>query len=212
MKSAITIIRILFLVLFFALVAIGKPMLWFVIFGLSLLAALLFGRVYCGYVCPMNTVMIPVYYMTQKLKIKKFSTPAWLKSGWFSWVMLVISVLFMIISRRFLKINLPILLIWLMVSVLLVIPFHPSMFHNTICPFGALQRLFGKAARFSKNVDREKCFGCKKCEKVCPTQAIVVQAEDKKAAIDKPICLQCNECQLVCPKKAIPYGNLKINT
>lgn len=209
MKIAITIIRMFFLVLFFVLVAIGKPMLWFVIFGASLLAALLFGRVYCGYVCPMNTVMIPVNYLTKKLKIKKFSTPAWLKSGWFSWVMLVVSVLVMIISRRFLKINLPILLIWLVVSVLLVIPFHPSMFHNMICPFGALQRLFGKVARFSKKVNKEKCIGCKKCEGVCPTQAIVIQREDKKATINKPTCLQCNECQLVCLTKAIPYGHIK---
>lgn len=58
MKYAVTIIR-LFLSAFLFVLANGRMMLWLGLFGVSLLAALVFGRIYCGYVCPMNTVMIP---------------------------------------------------------------------------------------------------------------------------------------------------------
>lgn len=49
MKHVITAIRILFLAVFVVLVANGKMMLWLALYAVSLLLALLFGRVYCGY-------------------------------------------------------------------------------------------------------------------------------------------------------------------
>lgn len=46
----ITAIRMLFLALFLFLVLNGKMMLWLALFAISLVGALLFGRVYCGYI------------------------------------------------------------------------------------------------------------------------------------------------------------------
>ena len=67
MKYIIATVRILFLALFLFLVAKGKMMLWLALFGVSLIAAVIFGRVYCGYVCPMNTVMVPAEWISKKL-------------------------------------------------------------------------------------------------------------------------------------------------
>lgn len=206
MKVKVTVIRILFLALFFFLTVNGKMMLWLALFAVSLLAALLFGRIYCGYVCPMNTLMIPVDRISKKLNSQRAKTPKWLQSGKFAWVALVLSVVVMLVFKRFLKTNLPILFIWLILSVIITIMYEPAVFHNLICPFGALQRVFGKNALRSKKVDKEKCIGCKLCEKVCPTDAISVYIEDKKADINTAACLQCTECKEVCPKDAIQYG------
>ena len=54
MKYIVNAIRILFLALFIFLLANGKVVLWLALFAISLIAALIFGRVYCWYVCPMN--------------------------------------------------------------------------------------------------------------------------------------------------------------
>ena len=70
MKYITNIIRILFLALFIFLLTNGKVMLWLALFGASLVAALIFGRIYCGYVCPMNTLMIPVYWISNKFKLQ----------------------------------------------------------------------------------------------------------------------------------------------
>lgn len=206
MKHIAAIIRVLFLALFAFLLTQSKMMLWLGLFGVSLLAALVFGRIYCGYVCPMNTVMIPVNWIAKKLNIQTQNTPKWLKNSYFAWIALAGSVLAMLLSKRFLKINLPILLIWLVIAALMTLRYRPSVFHNLICPFGAPQRLFGRFARKRKAVDNTTCIGCRLCEKACPSEAIHVAYEDKKAVINTALCHQCINCQQACPQGSIHYA------
>lgn len=206
MKYIVNIIRIFFLALFLFLLTSGKVMLWLALFAVSLLAALIFGRVYCGYICPMNTLMIPAEWLSKKLKLQTTSTPKWLKNGYFSWITLVISVAVVLLSKRILHIDLPVLPFLLIISVLVTLRYKPEVFHNLICPFGALQRIFGRFSRLSETVDKGACVGCKLCEKVCPSNAIVVFEEDKKAVINTSLCHQCTNCRQICPKGAIHYG------
>ena len=206
MKYIITTIRVLFFVLFIFLLLNGKMMLWLALYAVSLLAALLFGRIYCGYVCPMNTLMIPTEWLSKKLKIQTDKSPKWLSSGKFAWLSLVGSVAIMLIAQKLLHKNIPILLIWLAVSVLITLRYKPVVFHNLICPFGPLQKVFGKFAIFSERVNKEECIGCKLCEKVCPSDAIAVKPENKRADIETSLCLQCTSCREVCPKDAIHYS------
>lgn len=210
MKHLANIIRILFFALFLFLLANGKVMLWLLLFGGSLIAALIFGRIYCGYVCPMNTLMIPTEWLSKKLKIQTTKTPKWLKKGYFAWISLVISIALILLSKKILLIDLPIMPFWILIAVLVTLRYKPEVFHNLICPFGALQRVFGRFARFSKKVENDACIGCKICEKACPSSAIVVSGENKKAVINTALCHQCTNCSHVCPKDAIYYGNNKV--
>ena len=206
MKYITNIIRILFLALFIFLLANGKVVLWLALFGAILVIALIFGRIYCGYVCPMNTLMIPIEWLSKKLKLQTADAPKWLKNGYFTWITLGISIAVMLLSKRLLHIDLPILPFWLVMSILITLRYKPAVFHNLICPFGALQRSFGRFARLSQKVDKDACVGCKLCEKACPSNAIVVFSEDKKAVINTALCHQCIKCQQVCPKDAIHYS------
>ena len=206
MKFIINAIRILFFALFIFLLLNGKMMLWLALYAVSLLVALLFGRVYCGYVCPMNTLMIPTERLSKKLKLQTDKCPKWLGSGKFAWFALVGSVAIMLLAQKLLHKNIPILLIWLAVSVLITLRYKPAVFHNLICPFGPLQKAFGRFAIFSERVNKEECIGCKLCEKVCPSDAIAVKPENKRADIETSLCLQCTSCQQVCPKNVIHYS------
>lgn len=206
MKYMPNLIRILFLALFLFLLANGKVMLWFALFAVSLLAAFIFGRVYCGYICPMNTVMIPAEWLSKKLQLQKTTMPRMLKNGYFSWITLVISIAVMLMAKSLLHVDLPVLPFWMVISILVTLRFGPDIFHNLVCPFGALQRTFGRFAKRSKKVDKDSCIGCKLCEKACPANAIVVNPKDKKAVINTALCHQCTNCLQVCPKSAIHYG------
>ena len=67
-----------------------------------------------------------------------------------------------------------------------------------------LQRLwFGHRTRQYSNqlkVDTDKCIGCSKCVKICPTENIIM--EDNKAK-GKDKCTVCYRCVNLCPKQAI---------
>ncbi len=205
MKWIVTIIRVLFLGLFVYLIVTGNMLLWLALFAVSLIAALFFGRVYCGYVCPMHTLMVPTEWLSKKLKLQTNNKPKWLKNGVFAWVFLIVSAAAMLLSQKLLHINLPILPIWLVISMLMTLRYKPEVFHNLICPFGALQKAIGKFAIFTKQVDKTACIGCKKCEKACPSTAIRVDIGDKKAEISSKLCHQCTNCADVCPVSAIHY-------
>ena len=205
MKHTSTVVRLLFLALFVFVLAAGKTMLWLLLFATSFLAALIFGRVYCGYACPMNTLMIPAEWICKKLKIRPQQTPKWLQSGVISWIALAASVAAVFITKRFLRVELPILPIWLLIAIIVTLLYGPAAFHNLMCPFGALQKVAGRFARFSKRVDKAACIGCKLCEKACPPNAITVMAEDGKAVINTTFCHQCTNCRQICPKDAIRY-------
>lgn len=205
MKLLVYSVRVLFLVLFFFLIFTGKMVIWLGLFVVTIGLAVVFGRIYCGYICPMNTLMEPTEWFSKKLKIQSDSVPKWLNSEKISLIVLIFSVLSLILFKKIFSINIPLLAIILIISVIMTLRFKPEIFHNKICPFGLLQKLFGKHALFSKTIISDKCVGCKLCENVCPSKAIEVSKENKKAIINTAYCHQCINCTLVCSKSAIVY-------
>ena len=204
MKYAVTMVRVVFFALFMAVMIQGKMMLWLGLIVVSAVAAALLGRVYCGYICPIHTAMEPLEWAVRTRGAKLRGGSPWLGKGVFAWLMLVISIAVMLLLRRFWQLSVPIIVVWLVIAVLLSLRYRPEMFHNLICPFGALQNLFGRFARFTTHVHPEDCTGCRLCEKTCPAAAIHVCSG--KAVVNPKWCLQCARCQRVCPTQAIHYG------
>jgi len=204
-KFLINISRIAFLAIFILLISRGAMVMWLAIFGVTVILALLLGRVFCGWICPMNTVMIPAEWLSKKLKIQAKDAPNWLKSKSLPWIVLLIMLVTMIFAKRLFGVQIPILLYLLILSVIITLRYKPEIFHNYICPFGLLQSLTGKFALFTERVNHDKCIGCKLCETVCPSGAVIVSKQTKKANINPELCHQCFNCQQVCPESAIIY-------
>src|SRR5690554_5847952 len=74
------VFQLFFLAAFIGLFALGKIQMWMVIFLASIIAAILFGRFYCGWICPANTLMEGIGWIYKKLGIKPTKTPGWLKT------------------------------------------------------------------------------------------------------------------------------------
>lgn len=195
-------IQILFLALFVVLAAKEKIQIWMGIFVLSVLASLVFSRFYCGWLCPINTVLKPVTWVKKKLHIKSLKVPNFLKK---TWVRIFMLVLFLGILAFTLKTGkkLPVLPISVALGFVLTLFFAEELWHRYLCPYGAILSLPRGKAKYGMKIDQEMCISCSKCMKVCPSVAIT--KEGKKYSITKNDCLVCRACAEVCPVEAIAY-------
>ncbi|MCG9478674.1 MAG: 4Fe-4S binding protein [Actinomycetia bacterium] len=203
MKNVARIIsQIAFLIIFIFLILQGQMIVWLIVFGATLIAAIFFGRIYCGWICPINTAMRPINWLVKKMGYKRLGVPGILKSRALPWIMLALMAVAIVVTR-IVKVNIPILFIILGLGAILAFIFQPEVFHKYICPYGALQGLPGRVARKSYVVNQENCDGCSICRSVCQAEAVTVG--NKKAEIDKTFCLQCGVCEQNCPQETIRY-------
>jgi len=68
-----------------------------------------------------------------------------------------------------------------------------------LCPMGALLGIFSAFSPFRRHLD-EKCTGCMKCRKACSMGAI---SRDNKW--DAVACTRCLDCERACPEGALSY-------
>lgn len=208
-RSVNMMIRLLFLGLFIFLMVTGRFQLWLILYIVGVLATPFFGRIYCGYVCPMNTVMKPTQKFSRKIGLQRRQVPSWLESPRLPYLVLLLSLAAMVAGRSVLDKEIPVLLILFFLSIVVTLFVKSPVWHNGLCPYGILLRLGGKFARYSKQVDGNICVGTKHCTKVCPSGAISVPKETKKAVIDPALCHQCEACASVCPTNAISYHSTR---
>lgn len=67
---------------------------------------------------------------------------------------------------------------------------------------------FGPKKHFPKTrgriqIEIKTCIFCNLCARKCPTQAIVVNKQEKWWSINRMRCITCDACVEVCPKKCL---------
>lgn len=122
---------------------------------------------FCKYLCPAGTLGGGIPLLTANPSLRA------LAGALFSWKALVLAL------------------------ILLACVFIPRAFCRYLCPLGAFYSLFNRFGFYQMKLDRDKCVGCKKCERVCP-MAVEVTKD-----INSGECLRCGRCREICPTKAI---------
>ena len=195
------IIQIVFLVLFIFLFVSGKVQLWMGLFLLGIVASLLLGRIFCGWICPINTVMNAVTWIKKKLHIKSFTIPPFLIKPWVRFIALGLFIavfIFTIVSGN----KLPVLPLLFALGILLTFFFPEELWHRYLCPFGAIFSYPASKSRHTMIINTDKCNNCGACKRVCPTKAV---EKKEKHNIIKGECLVCIECSRSCKQNAISY-------
>jgi len=200
------LIQLIIFVIFIYLAFTGKTQLWLGIFSIGLLISVLWGRFYCGWICPINTVIKFKNWIYDKLNLKVWKTPNILKHYLLRWFILILLIVTMIISRRN-DIQLNILLYFLIAGFIFSLFFDEELWHKYLCPYGALLSLTDKINNKKIVIEQQRCETCGLCMQTCPNNIILIS--NKEQYIKNKECLYCFKCQDVCAVHAISYKTVK---
>ncbi len=203
MKNTIQkIVQITTLALFILLIAVGKVQLWMGLLILGTLAAFIFGRFYCGWICSINTVLMGVTWVKKKLKIKSLEMPEFLKRPIVGYALFAafigVFALTFVTGKRF-----PLLPILSGTGILLTFLFPEELWHRCLCPYGTLMKVASLKTSSGMEIQEDLCNNCTACKRVCPANAVV--KGETKHQIRKSDCLICFKCERSCKKNAIHY-------
>ena len=195
-------IQVILLVLFIALIIMGKPQLWMGLFILGVLVSFVFGRFFCGWVCAINTVLIGVTSLKKKMKIKNKPIQKWLKKPITRYVALGLFVLTFILTVKT-GVKLPVLPIIILIGTVLTFIYPEELWHRYLCPYGSILHNTSKTSKKGVTIDSDLCINCGICMRVCPALAVEKGETSHEISIDD--CLICMECIRKCPQDAISY-------
>ena len=196
----------------------------FVVFGVQFLSALVFGRAFCGWICPAGAVAEGA----AKLRNKPFRRRAldYVKYAiWLPWLGLVAFVAVRAGGLRHVDVgyqtwhgisvstvqSLVILLGLLLLLVGLTLWVGRRGFCHTLCWMAPLM-IFGRALRdgaklpgLRLHAKTEDCIACGACTRAC-TMSLDVQDMVKRRDTRDRECILCARCADACPKGVLSFS------
>jgi ferredoxin-type protein NapH len=185
---------------------------------LLLLTSIFFGRIFCGYACPLGGLQELLSKIFFKSTLKEMESSKTIKLN-SKLTMIVRSIFFIIFigsgllwgasiipylnpfigfqifkNPVFPMVIIPFLEI-IIIGIASVLIYRPWC--RLFCPFGFLVSLTARIGVFKLHRN-EKCTECQMCEKICPTNE--AKRGDKKGE-----CYLCNRCVQICPVDAIKF-------
>lgn len=195
----------------------------FITFSLMLIGSLLFGRFFCGYLCPAGGLQECCIHIND-------NSP---KQGWKNfikyiiWTIWIVGVIlsfifhnntisinpFYMTDHGFSVSNIYCYIIYYGIILLIFIPsilFGKKTFCHYLCwmaPFMVLGSRLGRLLhirRLEMKADKNKCINCSACDKVC-SMSLKVSEKVQQGKMYDDECILCGACIDQCPKKAIQY-------
>ena len=173
---------------------------YLLIFLLPVILAILFGRLFCGYVCPFGALQELLHVRKWRLRVSN----RWMRIlGWVKYGLLGFLVIRVLVAGNLLwngTTPFKAFFLWggttvtLAVSglfaLLSVVVFRP--FCRVFCPLGAFLSIVSRVSLFRVRAG-EKCVSCGRCETVCSSEAT------QMGEAMPSDCLLCGECARACP-------------
>jgi len=172
----------------------SKYMRRYVIY-LLLLTGIIFGRAFCGWLCPLGTLQDCINFASKKVSEKDVEVKGRPKVKFF---FLALSLFFGLHALGFGVIALPPAWFYMPALFFLILFFSalvPRMWCRFACPAGALVSLFNKISIIKFR--REGCKNCNACGEVCEMKT--GEVVDLKSTD----CIRCMKCLEACKENAI---------
>lgn len=204
------------------LAAVQGSLVGLAVAAVLVLLTLLFGRVYCSWLCPLGVLQDIVNRLRRPFSARRKGARYGRNLWW-----LRAAVLLVVVGAFALGCNVP--LMWtepytlaarafsaawdfsryegitlLFIGCAVAVPLLLALlagrlYCNTLCPVGAALGALACKAPFAPQLNKESCKRCGTCMKVCKAAAIDV----KNGRVDKSRCVGCYRCLAACPHHAL---------
>ncbi|HJA41149.1 MAG TPA: quinol dehydrogenase ferredoxin subunit NapH [Firmicutes bacterium] len=175
------------------------------------------GRVFCGWVCPVNLILEFCNRLRKLFKIKKRYD---VKVNRYTkiWIALIILALSFASSLPVYEMFNPIgtvmkgiifatgLGVWSFIAIVIAeVFFATRIWCRSLCPIGGFYQVVGKAGNFHVKIDHDKCIHCNHCKQVCLADSeILVPVVDQGAIyVTAGDCMLCGKCVDHCNDNAL---------
>jgi ferredoxin-type protein NapH len=181
--------------------------------------AVIGGRAFCSWVCPINMVTDLANWLRRVLYLDKIERKVWLSRNVRYWILgltLVISVAMGVAAFEFVS---PISMFHRgvvfglgMGSTAIISIFLFDLFAvkngwcGHICPLGGFYSLVGKYSFIRVKHNQPNCTLCMKCKDVCPEKHVLHMIGKSSESVNSGECTNCGRCVEVCDDDALNFG------
>jgi ferredoxin-type protein NapH len=179
------------------------------------------GRVFCGWVCPVNIVT------DLASKIRTFfnldvTWKSWdIKRGARYWIIALSLVLSTFLGVAAFEWISPIGALhrgiiygfgfgWAFVLVVFLFDLFAvkNGFCGHLCPLGGFYSLTGRFGFLRIGYDHDKCTSCMKCIEICPEKQVLNIVGKQSGSVLSGECINCGRCIEVCDDDAVKFRNI----
>lgn len=186
---------------------------------ITLFYALVGGRIFCSWVCPVNMVTDLANFIRRKLKFNQIEKkqPASRRLRYYILVLaLILSYVLGITAFEFIS---PISIIhrgiifgmglaWAAILVLFLFDLFilKNGWCGHLCPLGGFYSIIGSFSLIRVKHDEQKCTVCMKCKEVCPESQVLWMVGKKSTQVLSGECTNCGRCIEVCDDDALNFS------
>jgi ferredoxin-type protein NapH len=183
--------------------------------------AVLGGRIFCSWVCPVNIVTDAANKIRVVLKLDENSASWRMRRGFRYWVLglsLILSAVLGVAAFEWIS---PIGVLhrgiiygigfgWAYILVVFIFDLFAvkNGFCGHTCPLGGFYALVGRFGFLRIGYDKNKCTLCWKCLDICPEKQVLHTVGVQSGAVRSGECTNCGRCVEVCDEDALRFSNI----
>ena len=171
---------------------------------------LLFGRIICGFFCPLGFFQDVIWKVTEKLHLpklardKRFMKIINIINGVFL-LFFILGITGMMVTsivapEMLVNVKAPVLALIFMPIVMIIVNSFARRFFCNVCPIGSFIGLFERLNIIKLEKDCGACTLCGACYEACPMRIKEIYTETKKTNVSCSKCMYCGECIKKCPE------------
>jgi len=181
--------------------------------------ALVGGRVFCSWVCPVNIITDSANYLRNKLKFNQVEKKQPASRNIRYWVLSLSLILSYVLSITAFEFISPISITHRAIifglgmgwsAMLVIFLFDLFILRNGwcghICPLGGFYSLVGTKSLIRVDHNEQNCTACMECKVVCPESQVLFMVSKESMQVLDGECTNCGRCVEVCNDDALNFS------